>query len=56
MYYFEEKEYKKCPIAYSMCNYQGTKVFLCKDVPDFYSIMKLAKSIYVPEKTSVVVY
>ncbi|CAD8074544.1 unnamed protein product [Paramecium sonneborni] len=56
LYYFEEKEYKKCPIVYSMCNYQGTKVYLCKDVSDFNAIMRLAKSIYVPEKASVVVY
>ncbi|CAD8158369.1 unnamed protein product [Paramecium octaurelia] len=56
LYYFEEKEYKKCPIVYSMCNYQGSKVYLCKDVSDFNSIMRLAKSIYIPEKTSVVVY
>lgn len=48
LYYFEEKAFRKCPVVYTMCNFSGSMVYLCKDVPNFNSILKVAKSIFIP--------
>ncbi|KAM3141139.1 hypothetical protein pb186bvf_006744 [Paramecium bursaria] len=56
LFYLEDKEFKKCPIVYSLCSYQGTKTYLCRDVPNFQKIMKVARSIFIPDKTSITVF
>ena len=50
LYYFELKPFRKCPIIYAECGYQGSHVYVCKNIPDFERVFKFAKSVKIPSK------